>query len=91
MRSTGCACPNRPGPLWFGSASAGYLESTRGPSFAVRYVGQFGQTLLDHLNDGFSIEGFIEIFLGVDAVDAADFLELACETSVVGIASRGGF
>ncbi len=35
------------------------------------------QTLLDYLDDGFSLEGFIENFPSVDSVDAADFLKLA--------------
>ena len=35
------------------------------------------QTLLDYLDDGFSLEGFIENFPSVDPVDASDFLKLA--------------
>ncbi len=33
------------------------------------------QTLLDYLDDGFSLAGFIEMFPSVNREDAAEFLE----------------
>ena len=35
------------------------------------------QTLLDYLDDGFSLEEFLEMFPSVDQRDAAEFLRLA--------------
>jgi uncharacterized protein (DUF433 family) len=35
------------------------------------------QTLLDYLDDGFTIAEFLEMFPSVDPEDAADFLRLA--------------
>lgn len=35
------------------------------------------QTLLDYLQDGYSIEEFIEFFPSVDKADAEEFLKLA--------------
>lgn len=35
------------------------------------------QTLLDYLDDGFSMEGFIEMFPSVSREDAVEFLQLA--------------
>jgi uncharacterized protein (DUF433 family) len=35
------------------------------------------QSLLDYLNDGFTLEQFFDLFPSVDRVDAAEFLRLA--------------
>jgi uncharacterized protein (DUF433 family) len=35
------------------------------------------QTLLDYIDDGFSMDGFIENFPSVDRLDALAFLQLA--------------
>jgi uncharacterized protein (DUF433 family) len=35
------------------------------------------QTLLDYLDDGFSLEEFIEMFPSVNGKDAVEFLQLA--------------
>jgi uncharacterized protein (DUF433 family) len=35
------------------------------------------QTLLDYLNDGFTIDQFLEMFPSVDREDASEFLRLA--------------
>ncbi len=35
------------------------------------------QTLLDYLDDGFSLEEFIEMFPSVNSKDAVEFLQLA--------------
>jgi len=35
------------------------------------------QTLLDYLNDGFSLEEFLEMFPSVNREDASEFLNLA--------------
>jgi len=37
------------------------------------------QTLLDYLDDGFSLEQFFDFFPSVDRVDAQEFLKLARE------------
>ncbi len=37
------------------------------------------QTLLDYLNDGFTLEDFLRFFPSVDRADAAEFLKLAHE------------
>jgi len=37
------------------------------------------QTLLDYLDDGFSLEQFLGFFPSVDRVDAQEFLKLARE------------
>ena len=81
--NTSCACTN-------------ILTSTLDPQVlggTLVFVGTRvpTQTLLDYLDDGCSSESFIENFLSVDSVDAADFLTLARETSAVSIGSRGGF
>ena len=39
------------------------------------------QTLLDYLDDGFSLDGFIENFPSVDRLDASEFLKLVRGTN----------
>ncbi len=39
------------------------------------------QTLLDYLNDGFTLEEFISFFPSVSREDAVEFLELAKQNS----------
>jgi uncharacterized protein (DUF433 family) len=40
------------------------------------------QTLLDYLNDGYSLSEFLEFFPSVQRVDAEDFLRLLKENSI---------
>ena len=42
------------------------------------------QTLLDYLNDGFTIAEFLEMFPSVDPEDASEFLRLARGTECYG-------
>jgi uncharacterized protein (DUF433 family) len=39
------------------------------------------QTLLDYLDDGYSLDQFLEYFLSVDRLDAQEFLKLARENA----------
>ena len=45
------------------------------------------QTLLDYLDDGFSVLEFLEMFPSVQSEDAAEFLRLARDTAVANPAS----
>ena len=48
-----------------------------GGTLVFRHTRVPAQTLLDYLNDGFSLEEFLEMFPSVSRDDATEFLHLA--------------
>jgi uncharacterized protein (DUF433 family) len=54
----------------------------------LRFFGGRGvpaQTLLDYLDDGYSLDQFLEYFPSVDRLDAQEFLKLARENADRGL------
>jgi uncharacterized protein (DUF433 family) len=50
-----------------------------GGTLVFRHTRVPAQSLLDYLNDGYSVEEFINFFPSVDRLDAQEFLKLARE------------
>ena len=50
-----------------------------GGTLVFRHTRVPAQTLLEYLDDGFSLEQFLDYFPSVDRVDAMEFLKLARE------------
>ncbi len=50
-----------------------------GGTLVFRHTRVPAQSLLEYLDDGFSLEEFLDNFPSVTRVDAVNFLKLACE------------